>query len=79
MSMVKRISCIVVRTAPLGKSNDTLRQARHLNNKHHKISGAAVNIRARHNVNSVTYASRLGIAGMSIDDSPTGQILDCYA
>ncbi len=68
--MVKKISCRVVSTAALSKSNDALRRA----------SGAgAGDIRVGHNDNSVTYASWLDIAEISIDDSPMGQILDCYA
>ena len=77
--MIKRISCRVVSSKPLGKSSDALRHVRQPGNEHHKISdAAAVNIHARHNSTPVTYTGRLDIAGVSIDDSPIGQILDCY-
>ena len=77
--MIKRISCRVVRSVPLGKSSDALRHAGQPNSEHHKISNAAaVNIHAGHNGTAITYTGRLDIAGVSIVDSPTGQILDCY-
>lgn len=77
--MIKRISCRVVSSVPLDRSSDALRGARQPDNKHHKISNAAaVNIHAGHNSTVVTYTGRLDIAGVSIGDSPIGQILDCY-
>ncbi len=77
--MIKRISCRVVRSVPLGESSDALRGARQPANEHHKISNAtAVNIHAGHNSTPVTYTGRLDIAGVSVGDSPIGQILDCY-
>ncbi len=77
--MIKRISCRVVSSVPLGKSSDALRHAGQPNNEHHKISNAAaVNILARHSSTPVSYTGRLDIAGVSIGDSPIGQILDCY-
>lgn len=77
--MIKRISCRVVRSVPLGRSSDALRHARQPNDEHHKIGDVvAVNIRARHNGTPVAYTGRLDIAGVSVGDSPIGQILDCY-
>ena len=77
--MIKRISCRVVSSVPLGRSSDALRHAGQPNSEHHKISNAAaVNIRAGHNGTAITYTGRLDIAGVSIGDSPIGQILDCY-
>jgi hypothetical protein len=77
--MIKRISCRVVRSVPLGTSSDALRHARQPNSEHHRIGdAAAVNIRAGHNVTAVNYTGRLDIAEVSIGDSPIGQILDCY-
>ena len=77
--MIKRISCRVVSSVPLGKSSDALRHAGQPNNEYHRIGdAAAVNICARHNGTVVTYTGRLDIAGVSIGDSPIGQILDCY-
>ena len=77
--MIKRISCRVVRSVPLGKSSDALRHVRQPGNEHHKISdAAAVNIHSRHNSTSVAYTRLLDITSVSIDNGLTGQILDCY-
>ena len=77
--MVKRISCRVIRTVPLGKSGDALRYVWGSSNKRHKVGDiVAVNITVRHADGSVTYASRFGIARVLIDNGPMGQILDCY-
>ena len=77
--MIKRISCRVIRSVPLGRSSDALRDARQPSNKHHRISNAAaVNIHSGHNGTAITYTGRLDIAGVSVVDSPIGQILDCY-
>jgi hypothetical protein len=77
--MIKRISCRVVRSVPLGESSEALRDARQSVNEYHRIGdAAAVNICARHNGTVVTYTGRLDIAGVSIGDGPIGQILDCY-
>lgn len=77
--MIKRISCRVVRSIPLGKSSDALRHAGQPNNEYHRIGdAAAVNIRARQSSTPVTYTGRSDIAEVSIGDNPIGQILDCY-
>lgn len=77
--MIKRISCRVVSSVPLGRSGDALRDARQPGNEHHEISNAAAeNIHSRHNGTFVTYTDRFDIAGVSVGDSPIGQILDCY-
>ncbi|MHC4460076.1 MAG: hypothetical protein ACYS6W_14090 [Planctomycetota bacterium] len=77
--MIKRISCRVVRTVPLGRSSDALRHGGQPGNEQHRIDDAAtVNIYASHNGTFVTYTGRLDTAGVSMGDSPMGQILDCY-
>ena len=81
--MAKRISCIVVRTVPLSESCNALRYAHRSNNKHPKadnIVAANVSRSQTHNLAPaiLTYTGWLDIAGVSVDDSLIGQILDCY-
>ena len=78
--MAKKISCQVVRSVSLSKSGDALLHAYQSNNNLHKIDDViAVSVRARHTHNPVTYTARLDITRVSIDNSPTGRTLDCYA
>ncbi len=77
--MVKKISCRVVSSVPLGKSGEALRHVWGSNNKRHRVGDiVAVNIPVRHAGGLVTYTSRFGIARALIDNGPMGQILDCY-
>lgn len=77
--MIKRILCTVVRSVPLSKTSDTLLHAEQLSDGHHKTGDiAAANVRFGHTSNSVFYTSRSGIAKVTVDNNPIGQILDCY-
>jgi len=90
--MTKKIPCRVVRSASLIKSSDARLRVNQSDNKSHKFQDTvAVNVRVRRCSSSVreykahnpasgtlTYTGRSDIAGASIDDSPTGQVLDCY-
>jgi len=85
--MVKRITCRVVRSKPLGKSSplpllsceSKKRSGCTLNKVHHKIGDVATGIpQGKYAGNSVTYTRLLDITSVSIDSDLTGQILDCY-
>jgi len=81
--MAKRISCRVVRTVPLSENCNTLLYAHRSNNKHPKadnIIAANVSRSKTHNLapGILTYTGWLNIARVSAEDSPIGQILDCY-
>ena len=75
--MVKRISCRVVSSVPLGKSG-ALRYVGQSNDRHSGI-GNAVAADAGRPGNSVVYTAQLRVAGGVFDDCLVGRILDCYA
>ena len=87
--MLKKVSCRVVRSVPLGKSGVASQCA---GNKHYK-SGDAVggiskapyhvweagaNVRVGQRGDWISYTGRRERARVSNDDGPLGQILDCY-
>ena len=90
--MTKKIPCRVVRSAALIKSSDARLRVNQPDNKNHKSQDTvAISVRVRRCSSSVreykahnpasgtlTYTGQSDIAGASIDDSPTGQVLDCY-
>jgi len=75
--MVKRITCRVVRSKPLGESKK--RGGCTLNKVHHKIGDVVIGVlQGKSAGNSVTYTRLLDITRVSMDNGLTGQILDCY-
>ena len=77
--MTKRISCKVVRSVPLGKSSEVLRDANLFDNKHHNIGNiGVVDVQPGPTDNWVSYTGQLGRAKVSADNDPMGQILNCY-
>ncbi|HEW79451.1 MAG TPA: hypothetical protein ENH34_05775 [Phycisphaerales bacterium] len=76
--MVKRISCKVVNSVPLAKRGGERRKAYRPNSEDRRNSNLAVkNVNIKKADPSLTYTDRLNIAGVSIDSSQTGRILDC--
>lgn len=78
MNMVKRVSCRVVKSAPLGKNTDTLRHTGQANKRYYEVVDAVAAI-LRRTTNSVTYANHLGTAEVSVGDYQMGLMLDCCA
>lgn len=75
--MLKRISCRVVSSVPLGRSS-ALRYVSQSNDRHSGI-GNAVAADAGRPGNSVVYTAQLRVAGEFSGDGLVGRILDCYA
>ena len=76
--MVKRISCRVVGSVPLGRGSGRRRHISYSQGEHHK-TGIRVASDAAWANNSVVYTSRLVTVRESVNDGFTGQILDCCA
>ncbi len=75
--MIKRVSCRVVSSVPLGKGSSRLRPISHSNDEHSKRADAAP-VDAGRPGNSVVYTSQLVTVKESADDFLVGRILDCY-
>ena len=75
--MIKRVSCRVVSSVPLGKGSRRLRPISHSNDEHRKLADAAP-VDAGRPGNSVVYTSQLVTVEESADDFLVGRILDCY-
>lgn len=77
--MLKRIPCRVVRTKPLGKSDEVMRQASSLNNAYHKRDNVITRPPTYKSASrNLTYTDLVELTRASIDNGLTGQILDCY-
>ena len=75
--MAKRVSSRVIKTHPFVE-----RRIRNnpLKNKYRRAGDIPpANIRDNLAINSATYKVSSGRAGASNNNSPTGQVLDCYA
>jgi hypothetical protein len=80
--MIKRISCRVVSSIPLGRAADALRRpiSSSSNDRPDRIDDfVAEDIQVKHAGKSVRCMGWLNIARASIDDTLAGYILDCYA
>jgi hypothetical protein len=77
MNMIKKISCRVVGSVPLGRSSSIIPRVSRSNDERLK-PGDAVAANVSSPGNSVLYTGRLGITKEFVGDSLTGQILDCY-
>ena len=78
--MVRRISCRVVRSVPLSGRGDFSQRVRDGAGRHFKSRDVeAANVRFESPGNPATYSFRCGTAGISVDDSPIGRIVDFYA
>lgn len=75
--MVKKISCRVLNSGPFGKSGDRLPYVSRPNNNHQEDGGVSA-AKTKDASNTVTYTNYSSTARISIDNSPTGQIVDCY-
>lgn len=79
MNMVKRISCRVVRSVPLDKADSILCYAAWPNNNPHDADDAtAADGSFKYKSDSVSYTILSNIASASVDNSLTGQFVDCY-
>jgi hypothetical protein len=77
--MPKRIPCRIVRTKPLGKSSNASLHVSRLNHFHHKIGDVVTgNPQCKSTSDTVIYTRRLDITSISMDNSLTGEVLDCY-
>ncbi len=74
--MLKIIPCRVVRTKPVGKSNNASHHAIRSNHFHHKIG--EVNPQCKSTNDTVIYTRTLEITSISMDNNLAGDILDCY-
>jgi len=73
--MIKRISCRVVSSVALAKSSS---EPLHID----KLSTSHSGLHHQTHISSLghsTYAGRTNVPQASLDDAPTGLILDCYA
>ena len=77
MDMVKKISCRVVGSVPLGRSSSMIPRVSRSNDERLRPSDTA-DADVSSPGNSVLYTGRLGITREFFDGSVTGQILDCY-
>lgn len=75
--MLKRISCCVVSSVPLGRSS-ALRYVRQSKDRCSGI-GNAVAVDAGRPNSSVLYTAQLRVAGEFSGDGLVGRTLDCYA
>jgi hypothetical protein len=89
--MVKRITCRVVRSIPLGESRERIRRSGRSSQNRHKASGSRSYARfyqADHPVSDckfedeihqpAIYASRSGTVKVSFQREETGLTFDCY-
>jgi len=75
--MIKKISCRVVRSVPLGRNRGTFQRARWSNNKHHRVDAAAAD--AGQSSSPPTDMSQFNIARASAENDLRGKFLDYYA
>ena len=75
--MIKKISCRVVDSVPLGRSSSIIPRVSRSNDERLRPGDtAAANVSSPGN--TVLYTGRLGITREFVDGSLIGQILDCY-
>jgi len=76
--MIKRISCRVIRSVPLGRNGGTFQRARWSNNKHHRVDDTAA-ANAGQSSSPATYTSPFNTARASVENDLRGKFLDYYA
>lgn len=76
--MIKKISCRVIRSVPLGRNSGTSQRARWSNNKHHRTDDTAA-ADAGQSSSPPADTSQFNIARASAENDLRGKFLDYYA